>query len=47
MVKLLNPFAVNRVFWPDSQLYDKQREVVWSVERNRETYVVAGNKLGV
>ena len=32
--------------WPDVQFYDKQWEVIESVERNTETYVPAGNMLG-
>jgi hypothetical protein len=43
----IDPFKFGKLLWPQARLYDKQMEVVHSVERNRETYVVAGNKLGV
>lgn len=32
--------------WPDVVLYDKQKEIILSAERNDETYVPAGNMLG-
>lgn len=34
-------------FWPSIYLYDKQREIVESVEQNVTTVVPAGNMLGV
>lgn len=40
------PFAVLQDLWPSVTLYDKQREVIQSVEDNKETYVPAGNMLG-
>ncbi len=38
--------ALNAALWPDAVFYDKQVEIVDSVENNDETYVVAGNALG-
>ena len=35
------------VLWPDVRFYDKQVEIIESVERNFVTVVPAGNKLGV
>lgn len=47
-MKLLNldPMALNQLLWPDSQWYDKQVEMTYSVDENDETYVTAGNQLG-
>lgn len=39
-------FEVIRVFWPHRILYDRQVEIIDSVEHNDETIVVAGNMLG-
>jgi hypothetical protein len=32
--------------WPNAKMYREQWKVVYSVERNDQTFVVAGNKLG-
>lgn len=45
-MKLIDPFRMNEVLWPHMRIYDKQREIIKSVEENVETFVVAGNKLG-
>lgn len=45
-IRCIDPFALGEEFWPDVSFYDKQREIVYSVEENDETYVTAGNKLG-
>ncbi len=37
---------LKNALWPDVYFYDKQIEIIESVERNNETYVTAGNKLG-
>lgn len=42
----IDPMALAMVLWPSKRVYDKQQEIVYSVEYNRETYVVAGNGLG-
>lgn len=41
-----DPLIFAKAFWPDVYFYDKQREVIYSVEENDETFVVAGNMLG-
>lgn len=43
---LLDPLRFDRKFWPDSRLYDKQEQIVLSVEQDDEVYVPAGNMLG-
>lgn len=43
---LKNPFNLAKVLWPQVYFYDRQREIIQSVQENIETYVVAGNKLG-
>ena len=35
-----------KVLWPDIKLYDKQLDILESLEQNDETYVRAGNMLG-
>lgn len=42
----LDPMALNEALWPGAYFYDKQQEVIYSVERNVETHVVAANKTG-
>lgn len=41
-----DPVRLAKVLWPDVRLYDKQREILFSVWENDETFVVAGNMLG-
>jgi hypothetical protein len=41
-----DPFAFIRAMWPTVDLYSRERELVMSVKNDRETYSVAGNKLG-
>lgn len=43
---LKDPLILARVLWPKLRLYDREREMVYSVEHNRETVAVAGNMLG-
>lgn len=48
MMPVLNdPLVVGKLLWPHVQMYAKQREVIYSIRDNVETFVVAGNKLGV
>lgn len=42
----VDPLCFAAEMWPQVRFYDKQVEVIDSVERNEETYVPAGNKLG-
>lgn len=41
-----DPLKLGRILWPDVNFYDKQREVIYSVWENDETFVPAGNELG-
>lgn len=43
---LRDPLVFGQVCWPNSILYREQIEIIRSVERDRETYVVAANKVG-
>jgi hypothetical protein len=43
---LLDPLAFQQVCWPNMVLYDKQVEILRSVQNNVDTIVRAGNKLG-
>ena len=42
----IDPVRLAADLWPEVVFYRKQLEVIYSVERNAETYVTAGNKLG-
>lgn len=42
----IDPVSFTNLMWPDVHLYDKQREIMYSVQENDETYVPAGNALG-
>lgn len=44
--KVIDPMALKGMLWPDVTFYDKQREVIYSVLDNDETFVPAGNMLG-
>lgn len=44
---LRDPLVFAGVCWPRNVFYKEQVEIIRSVEKDRETYVVAGNKLGV
>lgn len=46
MTNLRDPIAFSRFICPDVTWYDKQREVLYSMEENDETIVPAGNKAG-
>lgn len=43
---LTDPFGLQKLLWPDVRFYDKQREIILSVERNARTFVPAANKVG-
>lgn len=41
-----DPVKLFKLLWPHLRLYDKQREILYSVWENTETVVPAGHKLG-
>lgn len=41
-----DPVEFVRLFWPHVTLYDKQREMLYSVEFNKQTYVKSANMMG-
>lgn len=43
---LADPLRFTALYWPDMKLYDKQGEILESVERNHETFVHAANQTG-
>ena len=45
-MRVIDPVKFVALCWPDITLYDKQREVLYSVRDNDETFVPAGNALG-
>lgn len=46
ILQLLDPIELQKLQWPDSRFYNKQREILYSVRDNDETIVPAGNMLG-
>lgn len=46
MSQVVDPILWQKVFWPHVTMWSKEREIIYSVEENRETFVTAGNKLG-
>lgn len=44
--KLRDPMVFAALLWPEVKFYRKQREIIYSVVDNDETFVVAGNMLG-
>ena len=42
----IDPLLFIARFWPNITLYDKQREILYSLLHNDKTVVVAGNMLG-
>lgn len=44
--KLKDPLKFAKFFWPDVVFYNKQREIIYSIRDNDETFVHAGNMLG-
>ncbi len=45
-MNVIDPIEFCEEFWPHITLYDKQKEIVYSVWDNDETFVPAGNELG-
>jgi hypothetical protein len=43
----MDPLAFAALLWPQVSFYDKQREVIYAVEETPETFVTAGNMLGL
>lgn len=43
---LVDPLKFAAMNWPNVVFYKEQQEIIYSVVENRETVVVAGNKLG-
>lgn len=43
---LLDPLEFASMFWPDIRFYTKQKEILYSVRDDEETFVPAGNMLG-
>ena len=44
--KLQDPLQLGKWLWPHVDFYGKQREIIYSVRDNVETFVPAGNMLG-
>jgi hypothetical protein len=44
--RLPDPINLTSLLWPDVYLYDRQREIAYSVWNNKETDVAAANKMG-
>jgi hypothetical protein len=42
----IDPIEFQKLLWPDITFYDKQKEILYSVLDNNETFVPAGNMLG-
>lgn len=45
-MKVIDPLKFIELVWPHVRLYDKQKEILYSVANNDETLVPAGNALG-
>ena len=45
-MKNIDPIEFQRLCWPDINFYKEQREIIYSVRDNEETFVPAGNELG-
>lgn len=41
-----DPLVLARLLWPDVKFYREQRDIIYSVENDDETYCYAGNMLG-
>jgi phage terminase large subunit len=41
-----DPMVMATAMWPDVRFYDKQEEIIYSVENNIQTFVSAGHQLG-
>ena len=47
LARMRDPIRFARFLWRDIDFYDRQVEIIRSVEQDDETYTVAGNQLGV
>ena len=45
-MRVIDPVKFQQLCWPNVHLYDKQKEILYSVRDNDETFVPAGNMLG-
>ena len=43
----VDPMHLKDVLWPHVTFYEKQRQVIYSIADNDETFVPAGNMLGL
>lgn len=43
---MMDPMRLNERLWPKAKFYDRQVEIIYSVEENIETLVPAANKVG-
>lgn len=43
---VIEPVRMFKALWPQYDIYDKQREILYSTRDNKETYVVSCNKSG-
>lgn len=46
MIDLRDPLKLAKALWPNVTFYKQQREIIYSVAENDETFVPAGNMLG-
>ena len=46
MAKIIDPLEFGKMCWPHVSFYKEQREIIYSVVENAETYVPAGNMMG-
>jgi len=46
VTRLIDPLELAKLCWPHVTFYKEQREIIYSVRDNDETYVPAGNMLG-
>lgn len=47
LMRIKDPLVFAKILWPDVAFYKEQREIIYSVRDNDETFVPAGNMLGV
>lgn len=43
---VVDPIELAKLLWPDVRFYKEQKEIIYSVVENDETFVTAGNMLG-
>jgi hypothetical protein len=46
MTKIIDPLKFGKMLWPNLKFYREQKDIIYSVRDNDETFVVAGNMLG-